>query len=607
MSRTHPRSTGRRVRRALVAAVLGIVSAGALVTAAGASPPIGPSPATTNGVSLVASPVDGLVDGQNITYTVNTTGATKLVGSLSAHLCQHGLSGYGTGNFGYSGGTATRCVYQSGIVSGGLGTGDYEKIAGPFGGTESTSGALTFKAGTGSVTWGNVTGGGPFTVQADATHQVDLVVEVNLAGDSVPRTYFVQPLTFAGQPAAPTAVAATTPADGTSHVTWTAPTDTGNGTVSNYVITATQTGGAADASSPRTLTVGNVLSGDIPLQNFTTYDITVQTKISASGIPLSAPSSPAAPAAPLPPGPTGVLGSPAAGGVNLSWTAPASSQTGLTSYQIVATPNVGSPITVDTGSTATNYFFAGLGNGTPYSFVVKAAYGSPAGPFGLPSNSAGPVTPSNKEVDQLITVERPQGALVLTQACDASNPTPYPVDGNGVPNPVYPTDPAIAAGSCSVNLGKATFVSADQAAAAGFPAIGEGQFFKASGAMNPVAIVDTRDSDVGWNVNGLLKTNFTSGSKHFSAHQLGWQPGVTDRSAAFSTPDGSYANDATKGGDVLPASHAADTALGSSQLLAGATVGHGLGIAHLNATLNLLIPVFAQSGVYSAVLQITAI
>ncbi len=604
MSRSHPRSTGRRVRRALAAAVLGIVSAGALVTAAGAAPPIGPSPATTNGVSLVASPVDGLVDGQNITYTVNTTGATKLVGSLSAHICAHGLSGYGTGNFGYSGGTATRCVYQAGIVSGGLGTGDYEKIAGPFGGTESTSGALTFKAGTGSVTWGNVTGGGPFTVQADATHQVDLVVEVNLAGDSVPRTYFVQPLTFAGQPAAPTAVGATS-GDASSHVTWTAPSDTGNSTVTNYVVTATQTGGAADPSSPRTLTVGNVLAGDIPLQNFSTYDITVQTKVAAS-VPLSAASSPAVSVSPLPGPPTGVTGSPAAGGVNVSWTAPPSTS-GLTSYSVTATPNVGSPITVDTGSTATSYLFAGLDNGTPYTFVVKAAYGSPAGPFGLPSNASGGVTPSNKEVDQLITVERPQGALVLTQACDASNPTPYPVDGNGVPNPVYPTDPAIAAGSCSVNLGKATFVSADQAAAAGFPAIGEGQFFKASGAMNPVAIVDTRDSDVGWNVNGLLKTNFTSGSKHFSAHQLGWQPGVTDRSAAFSTPDGSYANDATKGGDVLPASHAADTALGSSQLLAGATVGHGLGIAHLNATLNLLIPVFAQSGVYSAVLQITAI
>src|SRR4029077_5888435 len=128
------------------------------------------------------------------------------------------------------------------------------------------------------------------------------------------------------------------------------------------------------------------------------------------------------------------------------------------------TPNVGSPITVDTGSTATNYFFAGLDNGTPYTFVVKAACGSPAGPFGLASNQSGGVTPSNKEVDQLITVERPQGALVLTQACDASNPTLYTVDSStGVPNPVYPTSPAVTAGSCSVNLGKATFVSSAQA------------------------------------------------------------------------------------------------------------------------------------------------
>ena len=179
-------------------------------------------------------------------------------------------------------------------------------------------------------------------------------------------------------------------------------------------------------------------------------------------------------------------------------------------------------------------------------------------------------------------------------------------------------------GNCTIDLGHANFVSvsgvptqatpaavaAGYNGGAGYPTVGEGQYFKADGTLSQVAVVDTRDTDAGWNVRGMMKTDFfASSTLHFSAHQLGWQPGLADKTPDFATPDlpGGYHNAATQGADVFPATHAADTALGNSQLLGSATPLHGLGIAHFNALLHMLIPVYAQHGVYSAVMQITAI
>ena len=144
-------------------------------------------------MTLTASPVDSLTDGAAITYTVNTSGSTKLIGSLTAHICIHGLTSYTVANFGYSGAQAVRCVYDSGtpgppgIVTGSLNGGDYE-TASTYSGTESTSGPLTFHAGTGSVLWGNATGQGPLTIKCDSSHPCDMVLQVGLTGDSVPST-----------------------------------------------------------------------------------------------------------------------------------------------------------------------------------------------------------------------------------------------------------------------------------------------------------------------------------------------------------------------------------------------------------------------------------
>jgi len=212
--------------------IIGTLAVGIIVsvvvaqfTIASADPPTGPVPATSNTVTLTASPVTNLTSGQVVTLTVTTSGTAKLVGNLSAHLCKHGSTSYTGGTFGYDGQSASRCVYSGNIVSGGLTGGDYEKTYGPYSGGESTSGSLTFKAATGTVTWGTDDGFGPFTLTASSTSQVDLVIQVNLSGDTTPVTYFIQPLSFAASGTTTTTTISTT---STSTTTTTVPGGGGN-------------------------------------------------------------------------------------------------------------------------------------------------------------------------------------------------------------------------------------------------------------------------------------------------------------------------------------------------------------------------------------------
>ena len=630
MLRSHVLNRKRRVRATLLIAVLSLATAALLATPAAADAPIYQNPGN---VTISASATTGLVNGQVITYSVNTTGANKLIGSVTAHLCLDGSSSYNTTTFGYDSG-GNRCVYQPGITAQtGFAGADFEKTAGPYSGSETTTGSLTFKVGTGNLTWGNNAGEGPFNATADATHKLDLVVQVNLVGGSVSQTYIIQPLTFAGQPGAPTGVAATA-GDSTAHVTWAAPANTGNGTINSYVVTATRTGGLADASSPRTLTVGNVLAGDIPLQNFSTYSITVHDTIAElPGSPSAESSPPVTGISPLPPAPTNVSGIGANGQVTVSWTAPASPQV-VTEYEVTAhdTTNTLADVVHLTGNSSTSYVFTGLTNGTPYAFIVRASYAASVGggaPFGPYSNGSSGITPTGFEIDQLINVTRPTGALVLTQACDPNTPNPYPQDPTTgltpAANTLYPTSSVVAGtpgalGSCSVPLGAAQLITGPngnsiqpqqptpaQSGTPGYPLVYEGQFFKADGAIHQVTVVNTRETQEPWTVNGKLASNFVSGTSTLSGTSLGWQPALTDKTPDFQTPGQPvYHNDAARGPDVLPANTPSGVGLQSSQVLAQAAA-HGLGEAHLDALLHILIPVTTPHGTYTALLQITAI
>jgi hypothetical protein len=307
----------------------------------------------------------------------------------------------------------------------------------------------------------------------------------------------------------------------------------------------------------------------------------------------------------------------------VNWTAPTGPAPTGYSVAITAggTPIAGSPFSVGAG--VTTFTKTGLTAGTIYSATVKATY--PA-PFNGATSAPVSFTPfPNNILVQDITVTRPVGALVLTQRCgvfgalpDATdadfgslpalpasggttgtapiytgaadpkfNQYPYPVDANGVPNPNYPT-------SCGVDLGIGKLITTGARA---------GQYFTATGRINQVTVVDTRDTDPGWTLNGTM-SDFVNGSNSFSGNKLGWVPVMTDDSDA--TLD-LYNQNVTAGAVRNPAAESSTTGLKTAQPLASAPVGAGLGIATLDARLKLFIPLTAKNGTFTGTLTFTTI
>ena len=178
MSRFHSLHRGRKVRRALLTAVVSVVMAAALVSPAAAAPPIGPVPTTTNNVTLTTSAVTGLSDGSAVTFTVNTAGATKLVGSLTAHLCIVGSTVVHQCDIRLQRRVGEPVRLQRQHRLGWADRPDYEDIYGPYRGD-----GVHFRfarrstSATGSLVWAT-SPVRPFTLTADSTHSVDLVIEV---------------------------------------------------------------------------------------------------------------------------------------------------------------------------------------------------------------------------------------------------------------------------------------------------------------------------------------------------------------------------------------------------------------------------------------------
>lgn len=355
--------------------------------------------------------------------------------------------------------------------------------------------------------------------------------------------------------------------------------------------------------------------------------------------------------------------SPASGELDITWTVPGPLVP--SGYNVVVTGPAPSsaPITGSPFNVATNHLHLGspaakLAAGT-YTIVVTATY-TDGSAVATPSAATPGVVNPDTVVLQDITVVRPQGALVLTQVCNSHSslpidppssgfpdglpavtalneshigapsatglaPTtiangvrpgdsvgdfaqyPYPTDANGVPNPIYNTH-------CGIDLGKAKFVTRNN----GFS--GAGFFFAASGVMDEVTAIDTRDADVGWTLSGKM-SDFTSGTNNFSGSQLGWIPKLSEDTGTFTDSRGNlYNQTVAAGGTVQPNSPEA------TGLTAGQTLLHangeactggpsptptnctgGLGTAIGDARLKLLIPVTANAGIYTGVLTLSLI
>ena len=418
----------------------------------------------------------------------------------------------------------------------------------------------------------------------------------------------------------------------------------------NQSLSAVFTPGAGGATSytatanPGGLTVTGAASplNFTGLTNGTTYTVTVTAtnavgtsapSNSLTGTPVNGPRTNVT-------GLTATPGAPGSGIINLAWTAPAANSpvADPVSYAVTWTGTASGSATVPFG---TNTFsVTGLATGN-YTFTVVATYAD-APTAGSPAATASASASPSSVVIQDIDVTRPVGALVLTQVCNsngaiAADPTPslgFPsgvgpvaaLNASAVGNPTQTgTAPSVSRGGaadpsfaeypypvndttfeaeatyptyCGINLGRARFVTRGA---------GAGQFFAATGVIDQISIVDTRDDDTGWSVSGQMG-NFSAngGTDTFSGSQLGWTPQKTEDTGSFTDSLGnSYDQTATAGPVVQPNTLAA-SGLSAGSTLMQAPSGSGLGIAIADARLKLLIPVTADAGTYTGVLTFSA-
>ena len=232
------------------------------VTAAAAV--IGPTPATANASIVMTGPVDALANGDAVHFTVNTAGGVTL-NKVEAHICAHGYTTYSTTTFGFANSGGTRCVYAPNITTGALTGIEAGYKLGPLAfAAVTTSGDEVFHAGSGTVDWVNSNGNaakgapapgavGPLT--CDASNPCDLVVNAGLTNDSIPETFFIQPLTFAGAGGPTTTTASTTTTSTTTTTTspgstTTAPTTSSTTTTTTPGSTTTTAAGSTTTTVP---------------------------------------------------------------------------------------------------------------------------------------------------------------------------------------------------------------------------------------------------------------------------------------------------------------------------------------------------------------------
>jgi hypothetical protein len=217
-----------------------------------------------------------------------------------------------------------------------------------------------------SITPVTVTGATSSTISGltNGTSYTFTVAAVNIVGTGPSSTPSPSATPIDTVPGAPTSVTADVSASASQAVvSWTAPTDNGGQSISNYTVNVI-TGG----STVSTVSAGTSTSATITgLTNGTSYTFTVTATNSIGTGSASTASSAAIPYT-VPGAPSVVSITSTNGSATLSWSAPASNGgRTITDYTITANPS----ITAITTS-STSYTVTGLTNGTTYTFSVVA-------------------------------------------------------------------------------------------------------------------------------------------------------------------------------------------------------------------------------------------
>ena len=232
-----------------------------------------------------------------------------------------------------------------------------------------------------------------------------------------------------GQPGAPTSASATA-GNGQANVSWTAPVDTGNSSITSYSVTSSPAGGTCTTNATSCTVTG--------LNNFTAYTFAVTATNAASF--TSAASSPSNAVTPLP----AAAGTPSAVAADVSavvtWTA---ANPAPTSYTITSTPG---NLTCTTA--ALTCTVNGLTNGTAYTFVAKAIYGANS----IASGSSTPVTPLGAPgVPTAVTATAGNGQAGVTFTA--------PITTGGAAITSYKVTSSPAGGTCTTAVTSCTVTS----------------------------------------------------------------------------------------------------------------------------------------------------
>ncbi|MER7279791.1 fibronectin type III domain-containing protein [Dactylosporangium sp. NPDC000244] len=123
----------------------------------------------------------------------------------------------------------------------------------------------------------------------------------------------------------------------------------------------------------------------------------------------------------------------------------------------------------------------------------------------------------------------------------------------------------------------------------------DGEYFAATGKLNPIVVTDTRRTQAPWTVSASV-SDFKDAGKTFSGSYLGWTPSILAPGAG-----------AKAGSPVVSSYDDQGQGLSVSRQLGYAEQGHPKGTAQLGAGLDLKIPGSAEKGDYRATLTITAL
>ena len=121
-----------------------------------------------------------------------------------------------------------------------------------------------------------------------------------------------------------------------------------------------------------------------------------------------------------------------------------------------------------------------------------------------------------------------------------------------------------------------------------------GEYFEASGQINPITVSDTRRSLAPWSISASVG-DFQDGTNTFSGKYLGWTPKVVEAGAGATA------------GAAIQSGYDVGDGLSVSRGLGTADQGHARGTTKLGADLDLKIPATIDQGSYRATLTITAL